>query len=268
MVNDNSNDLSTRHILGPILKQSAALASPPHSQRQHITMEGMLIPSRPFTPVEADASLPPSLKSEATTINFTTVATSPKSAAEKAARVAQELKALIGAQTRHAQLQAVQAAAAQQNAADEEHKKSTKYMETAYMHKVEEAAVLRRECTKLQETIAALKLNSIGSAGQAQAQTAQRDSPVPSEALQNAFQVKSYGIAVLHAARREPLLHTSRCIIFRVCPVDCFKLMAFILTTLAVERWCERRRGAHGPQAAGSFIDGKLCCIVGPRKVI
>ena len=164
----------------------------------------MLIPSRPLTPVEADASLSPSLKSEATTINFTTVVTSPKSAAEKAARVAQELKALIGAQTRHAQLQAVQAAAAHQTAAVEEHKNSAKQLETAYMHKVEEAAVLRRECAKLQEMIATMKLS--GSAGQAQVQIAQHDSPESTEALSD-VQVKL--ICGVARRRKELLDHAS-----------------------------------------------------------
>ena len=89
---------------------------------------------------------------------------SPKSnsaaeAAGKAARMALELKALIDHQTQHARFQAVQAAATQQIAAGLEHEKSKKILETAYMHKVEEAAVLRRECAKLQETIGALKLN-------------------------------------------------------------------------------------------------------------
>jgi hypothetical protein len=89
---------------------------------------------------------------------------SPKSnlaaeAAGKAARMAQELKALIDNQAQHARFQAVQAAATQQIAAGLEHEKSKKNLETAYMHKVEEAAVLRRECAKLQETIGALKLN-------------------------------------------------------------------------------------------------------------
>jgi hypothetical protein len=73
--------------------------------------------------------------------------------------MAHSMKANIGAQARLSQFQAVQAAAVQKTVADTEHKNSTKVLESAYMHKVEEAAVLRRECLKLQEMIGTLQLN-------------------------------------------------------------------------------------------------------------
>jgi hypothetical protein len=139
------------------------------------------ITSHTSIPVDTEASRSPPLKSELS------LATSPKSAsatgaAEKAARMAHEMKALIGAQTRHAQTLAVQAAAAsakqaaaaqqtasaQQTAAGEELKKSAKVLEVAYMHKVEETVVLRRECAKLQEIIGALKDSAGGFSGQSQ----------------------------------------------------------------------------------------------------
>jgi hypothetical protein len=116
--------------------------------------------------------------------------------------MAQEMKALIGAQTRHAQTLAVQAAAAsakqaaaaqqsasaQQTAADEELKKSAKVLEVAYMHKVEETVVLRRECAKLQEIIGALKDSVGGFAGQSQDTFC--DSTERIEALRVDLQVK------------------------------------------------------------------------------
>ena len=88
-------------------------------------------------------------------------------AAGKAVQLAQEMKNVLDVQKKHARYQAVQAAAAQQNAAHEEHILAKKIMEAAYDAKVEEAAVLRRECAKLQETIDSLrlKLDSYGIKG-------------------------------------------------------------------------------------------------------
>ena len=55
-----------------------------------------------------------------------------------------------------------------QTAAEAEYKKTTRVLESAYTHKVEEAAVLRRECAKLQETVEALKLGMTKSASDLQ----------------------------------------------------------------------------------------------------
>ena len=68
------------------------------------------------------------------------------------------MKNSLGVQKQHARYQAVQAAAAAQSAAQAQHDIAKKIMEAAYDSKVEEAAVLRRECAKMQETIESLKL--------------------------------------------------------------------------------------------------------------
>jgi hypothetical protein len=150
------------------LAQPAKSPSQVASERHARILAGMSIPSPVLSPVAAkDHSFFPSSRSEVS------VAKSPKSAAaseaaEKAARMAQEMKNVIGAQMKQSRLQAVQSAAAIQTAAEAEYKKTTRVLESAYTHKVEEAAVLRRECAKLQETVEALKLSMTKSASDLQ----------------------------------------------------------------------------------------------------
>jgi hypothetical protein len=150
------------------LAQPAKSPSQVASERYARVLAGMSIPSPVLTPVVAkDYSIFPSSRSEVSVVK------SPKSAAaseaaEKAARMAQEMKNVIGAQMKQSRLQAVQSAAAIQTAAEAEYKKTTKVLESAYTHKVEEAAVLRRECAKLQETVEALKLSMTKSASDLQ----------------------------------------------------------------------------------------------------
>ena len=150
------------------LAQPAKSPSQVASERYARILAGMSIPSPVLTPVVAkDDSIFPSSRSEVSVVK------SPKSAAaseaaEKAARMAQEMKNVIGAQMKHSRLQAVQSAAAVQTAAEAEYKKTTRVLESAYTHKVEEAAVLRRECAKLQETVEALKLGMTKSASDLQ----------------------------------------------------------------------------------------------------
>lgn len=162
---DNKNDLEKKVMHHHAMNQAILFSSPSQSQRQTHNLDATLIPSRQVAPVEAAFSA--SLKSESPLV------ASPKStaatdAAEKAARMAHSMKANIGAQARLSQFQAVQAAAVQKTVADTEHKNSTKVLESAYMHKVEEAAVLRRECLKLQEMIGTLQLNMNLPAGNSQ----------------------------------------------------------------------------------------------------
>jgi hypothetical protein len=164
--NDGNEHASEKRFMHHRTMHNAIVfSSPRQSQRQPRNLDATLIPSRQLTPVEASSSA--SLKSESPLVE------SPKStaateAAEKAARMTRQMKANISAQARLSQFQAVQAAAVQKPVADTEHKNSTKVLESAYMNKVEEAAVLRRECLKLQEMIGTLQLNINIPAGNSQ----------------------------------------------------------------------------------------------------
>jgi hypothetical protein len=127
-------------------------------------VEGKLVLGNASSIEEAGINAPP--KPETPLHASTKSATTAAEAAEKASRMAMEFKALIGTQAQLARFQAVQAASSQKIGAEAEHEKNQKALESAYMRKVEEAAVLRRECANLQEIVGALKLNLRGAVGQ------------------------------------------------------------------------------------------------------
>lgn len=189
----NKNDSEKKAMHHHTMNQDILFSTLSQSQRQTNNLDATLIPSRQVTPVEAAFSA--SNKSESPLV------ASPKStaatdAAEKAARMAHSMKANIGAQARLSQFQAVQAAAVQKTVADTEHKNSTKVLESAYMHKVEEAAVLRRECLKLQEMIGTLQLNMNLPAGSSQNDV--RESSEQTEAEPVDVQVNSVSLTFLN----------------------------------------------------------------------
>jgi hypothetical protein len=93
--------------------------------------------------LETMASIRITSPKEATsTPSYSPKPTAAAEAAEKAARITQQMKAAIGAQSQQARVQAVQAAAAQQNAAEVEQNKSTKILEAAYDSNLEKNALV------------------------------------------------------------------------------------------------------------------------------
>jgi hypothetical protein len=124
--------------------QAANSSSPQVSARVAV---GNSISNRALIPAEVDAlHFSPQINAAAA------------EAAGKAGQLAQEMKNSLGVQKQHARYQAVQAAAAAQSAAQAQHDIAKKIMEAAYDSKVEEAAVLRRDCAKMQEIIESLKV--------------------------------------------------------------------------------------------------------------
>jgi hypothetical protein len=152
--------------VGHINRSTKSLPQPESTTRS-VDMDGNYFLGPAMTPTKISARVP--FKPE--TALLASKKSSPAArAAETAARMAQELKTSIVTQAQHARFQAVQAAASQQIVAGMEHGRPQKALESAYMNKVEEASILRKEYENSQENIGASNLNLSSSIRQSPAE--------------------------------------------------------------------------------------------------
>jgi hypothetical protein len=184
-------------------------------------------------------------------------------AAGKAGQLAQEMKNALDVQKKHARYQAVQAAAAQQNAAHEEHILAKKIMEAAYDAKVEEAAVLRRECAKLQETIDSLRLelDSYGVKGPNEGDKASEEESFSKLQQHNAALEADIQVTPAFYAHKHFVTNHHQPNLFRCARSSAFKLKDYhVFTSLAVEIPSHFRAG-NKPEAPADAILREVCCV-------